>query len=75
MIFTASYAKHSESKKHKKSNRKFDLIIPGWLIPKSIESIPRNRCNPGSLKQNARDNIAIGVKQLKTELAKRMKVP
>ena len=69
-VHRASYMKHLRSKKHIENMKQNEMIIPEWLFRKPIEN--RKIYNPKSLRQLARGNIRLDVKQLNKELARRM---
>ena len=74
-IHRASFVKHLRSKKHLENMIQNEMIIPEWFfkeeqtpIKKKIQKV----YNPKTLKQIARENIKMNVKEIDKEIAKKM---
>ena len=74
-VHRASHVKHLRSKKHLENIKQNEMILPEWLFQEPVETKDKKIYNPKPLKQLARDNVRLGDKQLKKELAKKMLNP
>ena len=73
-VHRAFYAKLLRSKKHLENGRENEMFIPEWFFKEPNENEIKEINNPKTLKQIARKNIRLDVKQLITELAKKINI-
>ena len=70
-VHRAPFVKHLRSKKHSETIKQNEMTLPEWLFQEPIQNKIKNKYNPKSLTQIARDNIKLDDKQLNKKLAEK----